>query len=778
MIRVFNNWLRKKCDRHLGGHATFLFWMSLVLAIFGAFKIGEPLEDLVREGRNVVRSQTASGDYVFVGIDSDSLQRIPNLKTDRTHDAKILETIFAAGAKSVYYNDTHEFPKTLEGDQKFRDVLRKYDGRLFIGYQGAIENLGVSQNFPGNNKTVFKNDAHTLSLVLRVAPFLLSFDLPYVHVQNGRAIKSFAYQMSGTRQNDFNTELFRPDFSINASTIPTYSYYNIYNKIGDYNLTNKVVVIGSNEFSHQNMFYLPSQGLIQGSHIQIIGAETLKKGQPNDFGWFVLFVLSLFTAASILFVKTYRSFAIVSGTAFAFYLLVPLAMDAALIKIDILPGLFLVLGVSIRSLMTRFAEQSAQTNRATGIKNFAALRDGNLYRRQTLIAIKVRNFAAIAGRFDRIVEADVYHEISRRVALMSPNPEIYQSGDTLVWITDMALNDDLLNSLSGINTLTQASSFVIDDIKIEVSLAFGVEGDHSRNVELRLLDALANAESAARSNRLYNVVTDEMRGCESRKLDLLASFDQALTNGEIWAAYQPKFDSKTGFFNGAEALARWSNDRFGTISAGEFIALAESNNRITELTWSMLDHVMNTLRMIENTAPEFNVSINISPRLILDPNFESIILEKLQTNGLPPHRLTLEIIETEKLDIEHAEPVLQRLAEKGIRLSVDDYGTGQATLDYLRTDTFQEIKIDRKFVSKMDVSKRDHEMVLATIQMAHSLGKTVVAEGIEHAHIGRMLTHMGCDELQGFHYAMPMTCDEMLALVDAQNRNVKSAMLG
>jgi diguanylate cyclase len=778
MIKAINSWIRKKSDRHLGGHAVFFFWAIVVFALLGTVQLFQPVEDLVREVRNSVRSQPASGEYVFVGIDTKTLNELPNVKSDRSYDAQVIDNLFAAGARRVYYYDTHTTPGTPKGDEKFSSVFKKYDGRFFIGHRGPISNLSAKQIFFDQKKSIFDDGKNSVGLIQKYSPFLLSVDMPYLHISGETKTKSLSYHMSENKNNEHNGELFRPDFSISSSSIKSYNYLDVYKSLNLNKIKGKTIVIGSNEPFSRDMFYLPSQGYIPSAHLHIIAAETLKKGQPRDFGWLVLFLISTAFSAMIFFVKSNRNFVILSLGALTAFILGPLVSDALLVKIEILPSLVLTLCVSVRSFITRYAELSAQTNRVTGIKNFAALQDGPAYRQHTIIAIKVRNFAAIAGRFDRNVEADIYNEISRRIALMTPDPELYQSSDTLVWVTEMAPNADLFNSLSGINTLTQASSFVIDDIKVEVSLAFGIEGDNSRHVELRLIDALANAETAARSNRLYNVATDETRDYESRKLDLLASFDQALNNGEIWAAYQPKFNAKTGQFKSAEALARWSNDRFGTISAGEFITLAESNNRITELTWSMLDHVINTLKQMKLTAPDFNVSINISPRLILDPNFETTILDKLNASAIAPEHLTLEIIETEKLDIELAEPVLRSLAKKGIRLSVDDYGTGQATLDYLRADTFQEIKIDRKFVSRMDVSKSDHEMVLATIQMAHSLGKTVVAEGIEHAHIGRMLTQMGCDEVQGFHYAMPMTCDELMAMAEHQNRDLKRMNIG
>jgi diguanylate cyclase len=773
MIKALNSWIRKKGDRHLGRHAAYLVWMGALFAVFGAIQFFEPLEDLAREGRNVVRSQPASGDIVFVGIDAKSLQELPNLMGDRNYDVKLVENLFNAGAKHIYYDRVHGIKGTPSGDDRFGEILKKYEGRLFIGHAGPIDNLDVESNFPNAESHLFLNDKNKLSITAALKPFSLSFDIPYVHAYKEKKIQTFSAHMAGKETQDLGK--FRPDFSIQSSSVKSFSYSDIFNgKFSGKSLQGKMVVIGLQDTSLGDVVHLPSQGHISGAYVHIIAAETLTKGTPRDFGWLALFGLSLVASAAILFVRSRRVFLALAGGAVLSYALVPFALDVALVKIDILPGFLLVLAVSVRSLMTRLSEDSAQTNRETGIKNFIGLRNGAPFLSQTLVAIKVRNFAAIAGRFDRTIEADVYHEISRRIALMTPNPQVYQSADTLVWLTDMAPNTDLLNSLHGINNLMQASNFVIDDVPVEVSLAFGIDGDASRSVELRLIDALANAENAAQANRLYSVASDEARLRESRKLDLLAGFDSALIKGEIWAAFQPKYDTKTKQFESAEALARWSHDSFGVISAGEFISLAESHNRITELTIAILDQTINTLKLTQKIAPNFSISVNISPRLILAPNFESMILDRLNADNVPPHLLTLEIIETEKLDIDQAEPVLRRLAAQGIRLSVDDYGTGQATLDYLRTDLFHEIKIDRNFISKMDVSESDCEMVQATIRMAHSLGKLVVAEGIEHDHIGKMLAQMGCDEVQGFHYAMPMPCNQLMTLIDVQYQDQKS----
>ncbi len=778
MIRALNNWIRDKGDRHLGGHALFLFWMTAFFAVFGAIDFGEPLEDFMQETRNIVRSQPASGDIVFVGIDQETVESLPNFMGDRSFDAKIVDNLFAAGAKRVYYDRTHGSAGTPEGDQKFRAALKKYEGRFFIGHIGTIDNVDSDASYLGDKKTLFGNEANALSIVARFAPFSLSVDLPYNHFSNENKSKSFSYHISDTRFNEDNADLFRPDFSIQSSTIPTYSYIDIYNKNKINALKDKIVVVGLNEFSLGDMVYLPSQGYIPGAYVHIIGAETLHKGQPQNFGWVIVFAVGIAISTLLLFMTSYRHFIATSGLILAVFIVVPFLLDAALINVDVLPGFLLILAVIIRSSITRFAENSAQTNRLTGIKNFIALQDGEPQRTETMVAIKVRNFGAIAGRFDKSVEADIYREITRRIALMSPEPEVYQSADTLIWMTPHALNEDLLNSLSGINNLSQAYNFVIDQQPLEVSLAFGVEADVERPVEARLIDALANAENAARANQLYSVASDKAREHESRKLDLLTHFDNAINNGEIWAAYQPKINPKTGRFKSAEALARWSNEAIGTISAAEFITLAESNNRILELTIAMLDHSMKALKLTESVMPGFNISVNISPRLLLNPNFENFILNALQSHNVRACCLTLEIIETDKLDMAHAEPVLNRLSQHGIRLSVDDYGTGQATLDYLRTETFHEIKIDRKFISKMDVNKSDREMVEATIKMSHSLNKTVVAEGVEHGLIGEMLSDMGCDEVQGFYYAHPMTCDNLMAMLEAQERTSKNARTG
>jgi diguanylate cyclase len=772
MIGAINKMIRKKADRHFGGHVAFLVWMSALVLVAGLIQLGEPLEDLMGELRNKARAKNASGDIVFVGIDPDTKNALPTIVTDRSHDAKIVEQLFAAGATRVYFNDTHTRAGSSIGDTRFATVLKEHEGRVFIGHMNKPDGFDASKGLFINQKSRFDTGKNTVALTVYFKPFFLSRDIPFNSQSNQKMTKSLAYHMVGSDNYPNDLGKFRPDFSILATSIPTYSYRDVHDGRNIAGIKGKVAVIGSSDVL-DNKNYLPSQGYVNATKTHIIAAETLKNGRPIDIGWAPFYVVGCIIGAFLLFVRSNRIFAMSSVGAIGLYLLLPLSLDARLIQADYMPGMVLVIAVSIRSFITRNGEKSAQTNRVTGIKNFTALRDGHSHRAETLIAIKVRNFAAIAGRFDRIVEADVYREIRRRLSLLISNPEIYQFGDTLVWMTKMPPNTELLDSLSGVNSLTSAGNFLIDDIPVEVSLAFGIDGDHSRTIDQRLIDALANAENAARSNRLYSVASEVSRHDESRNLDLLASFDRALANGEIWAAYQPKYDGKTGDFQSAEALARWSNDRFGTISAAEFIALAEANNRIKELTHAMLDHAMDTLKMAQSIAPGFRISVNVSPRLLTTHEFEAVVLEKLRHYQLSPNLLMLEIVETEKLDLDKAEPILRSLAAMGIALSVDDYGTGQATLDYLRTDTFKEIKIDRKFVSKMDVSKSDFEMVQATVQMAHSLGKTVVAEGIEHAHIGRMLTDMGCDELQGFHYAMPMACDDLLRLIGGRHSEQK-----
>jgi EAL domain-containing protein (putative c-di-GMP-specific phosphodiesterase class I) len=207
-----------------------------------------------------------------------------------------------------------------------------------------------------------------------------------------------------------------------------------------------------------------------------------------------------------------------------------------------------------------------------------------------------------------------------------------------------------------------------------------------------------------------------------------------------------------------EALVRWQHPERGLLSPGEFIALAEHTGLIKQLTLLVLRKAIRQARVWQDEGQPRAVSVNLSAANLLDADLVSDVTSILDAEGVDASQLELEITETTIMsDPEQALTTLRELDALGIRLSIDDFGTGYSSLAYLRQLPVHEIKIDRSFVQHLAHDDADAKIVQSTIELAHSLGFEVVAEGVENQQALDLLAAYGCDHVQGFHLARPQT---------------------
>ena len=252
---------------------------------------------------------------------------------------------------------------------------------------------------------------------------------------------------------------------------------------------------------------------------------------------------------------------------------------------------------------------------------------------------------------------------------------------------------------------------------------------------------------------------------------MLSQLDTAIDKGEVWVAYQPKLHLGTRQIIGAEALARWTHPEKGPIAASEFVAAAEQHDRIGKLTDFVLEQAVAAAASINRRGGDFNFAVNLSARLLTDRNFTLRLAALLARHGVEARLLTLELTETAALTGSgEAIDMLVRLREMGVNISIDDYGTGLSTLDYLKKIPATEIKIDQSFVKAMCENRSDRLMVQSTIALAHSLGRTVVAEGVEQANILEALTDMKCDIAQGFIIGRPMSLESLTKRITVERK--------
>jgi len=238
----------------------------------------------------------------------------------------------------------------------------------------------------------------------------------------------------------------------------------------------------------------------------------------------------------------------------------------------------------------------------------------------------------------------------------------------------------------------------------------------------------------------------------------------AIDRDELTLYYQPKIELGTGRLIGVEALVRWQHPERGLMAPALFMPAVESTGMIRPFTrWSIQEALRQHLSW-RDEGLDLSVAVNLSARLLDDDAVVGMVREELDALGLEPAVLELELTETAVVaDVDRSLAVLDGLAAMGVRLAVDDYGTGYSSLGYLKRLPVSEIKIDKSFVSELTADDNDFVIVRSTIGLAHGLGKVVVAEGVEREETARVLTGLGCDVAQGYYYSRPIPPAELFA---------------
>jgi EAL domain-containing protein (putative c-di-GMP-specific phosphodiesterase class I) len=244
---------------------------------------------------------------------------------------------------------------------------------------------------------------------------------------------------------------------------------------------------------------------------------------------------------------------------------------------------------------------------------------------------------------------------------------------------------------------------------------------------------------------------------------MMSQLDSAIDTGQVWVAFQPQLELATGQIIGCEALARWTHPEKGPIAAMEFVTAAEQHDRIGKLTDFVFDTALAAGAELNRKSPGFFMSVNLSAKLLNDRGLRLRIAAALARHSFPANQLIVELTETAELGSSGAAiDVLASIRVLGVTISIDDYGTGLSTLEYLKKVPATEIKIDQSFVMGLIDSRSDRLMVESTIALAHSLGRRVVAEGVQQRDILDLLTALKCDVAQGFIVGRPMNLESLL----------------
>ncbi len=400
------------------------------------------------------------------------------------------------------------------------------------------------------------------------------------------------------------------------------------------------------------------------------------------------------------------------------------------------------------------------TNSLTGLPNLAALRLDREGRDLPLVVAKIHNYAEIASTLNAEGERQMVDQLVQRLTIGNREKRIYQGDEGIfAWFADKGT--PFAPHLEALHSLFR-SPIKVEKNVFDVALSFGVELGSSRSVSSRMGSALVAAQEADDETLKWKF-HDPVRLQEVPwRLSLLSQLDEAIDHGQVWLAFQPKLDLATRRTVGVEALARWTHPEKGPISPAEFVSAAEQNNRIGYLTDFVLDRAISAIASINRQGHDLEVAVNLSARMLNDRELPERVAAILARYDMPATNLILELTETAAVsDTGSGIDLLLRLRDLGVKIAIDDYGTGLSTLDYLKKVPASELKIDQSFIKAMRDNRSDLIMVQSTITLAHSLGRIVVAEGVEDPGSLEQLKAMGCDQAQGFIVGRPMSFEEL-----------------
>ncbi|MGI9622861.1 MAG: putative bifunctional diguanylate cyclase/phosphodiesterase [Acidimicrobiales bacterium] len=311
-------------------------------------------------------------------------------------------------------------------------------------------------------------------------------------------------------------------------------------------------------------------------------------------------------------------------------------------------------------------------------------------------------------------------------------------------------------------------------VAIASSVGVVVSPDHGHDGATLIRRADIAMYDAKRRHVRSSLFRDDLEESDSVRLGLLADLRSALEDSALDVHYQPKIESESGKVVAAEALVRWNHAERGPISPEVFVGLAEQAGLIEALTIQVLDKALSAAAEWERRGWAISVAVNISAQSLLDEQLETLVASALERTGVDPALLTLEITESTMMgDPARTHRIMRGLNDLGLRLSVDDFGTGFSSLVNLRHLPVSELKIDKSFVSEMMMESNDEVIVKSTIDLGHNLGLEVVAEGVETESIQTRLGELGCDLLQGYGISKPLPLPEFVHWVENYDEGVE-----
>lgn len=755
------------------GKRKLLAWLVFLSFFIGLAEIAEPLELGMRAIQFKLRSQPASGKVVTVGIDDRALMALGPWPWKRDRFADLTDRLMAAGADRVFYNIPFQ-PLDKNSDVAFAQAIARHPGQVF---------LTASMDYRAGQT----NGNAVLPMPMLTAHAKVVSNMKWIEYWNG--VSSMPYnQTIGERQyhaiwaeianaSASGKAEFPVDYSYQRSSIPYYSVADIVGmdkRLPD--LEGKTVLVGNSSNVFGGVLTVLGQGRSADIFVIAIAAETLLHGGTVHWGWLPAWFFALAMTAICLLGRSHRIAGGLSIGSIFVIAVAPWALQNWGIFIDVAPAILLAIATAVTIAWQRFGarkQSQGAINPLSGLPTVNAILHRDELDLQILVAARISRFTEIVSTLPPEHERELLGQVVSRLSLGVGRLQLLHGDDgNFFWLMPSEQLGGAVDQFKALQLIFR-NSVAVQDKSFTVDIAFGVDQEIDRPLSHRLASALAAAKAAADQGTCWKIHDPAASGAQQWQLSLLGELDQAIDNGHLWVAYQPKMELASRRIVGAEALARWTHATRGPIGPDEFIQVAERHGRIEKLTAFVLNDAARVGAEAIKQDPAFSVAVNISSALLASRNIIDMVRQALAANNFPAANLVLEVTETAAMaEGRVAIALLEELRDMGVRLSIDDYGTGMSTLEYLRSIPATELKIDKQFSMALQTSAEYQAVMQSTIELAHALGMTVVAEGIETAETLYLLDQMGCEIGQGYHICRPTDWETILSMIPAPARIV------
>ena len=745
---------------------------GLLLLLLGG---GSGLEQLLHDGRDTIRSHSASGEVAIVEIDARSLDTIGRWPLPRGVHAAAIDRLHRAGARSIAFDVDFSAVSIAAEDAKLAAALDRANHSVILPTFSQLQGAGRSDSIDKVPAKIFYQKAFLAGVNVRPDSDGYVREMPLGVVTLGTPRPSLATLVA-----ERNAEIgrsFAVDYAIKPETIPRVSLIDlIEGKVPAAEIAGKRFVIGMTAVENGDRYAVPRHGVIPGVVIQALGAETLLTGpipQRMSGGATFAFTLLILALAVPLKSRGARVALILAGT-FAI-LALPLATEQLMaLSMPIAPALLVMSAAMLLGAAAFFGQRyvdKALRDEATGLPNLAALKlAAERSEGGEIVVARVDRFDALASALGAAATTALVQRVADRLKFsLSDRPIYLIDAASFGWMEGPGEAESLEGRIEAIAALMRSP--VECGRLVDVALHFGLASGSGVPAEQLVANAGLAAVHAAQRGDRWRRFLDSDGDQADWQISLLGELDTAMAAGHIWNAYQPKLDMGSGEIVAVEALVRWTHPERGAIGPDSFIPVIEQAGRIRELTAHVLHQALDDALHWDRGGFPIGVAVNVSATLLADHEFIEMVGQIIQSHTLPAGRVTIEVTETAAMDSpERAIAALESWRSLGVGISIDDYGTGQSSLGYLQKLPATELKIDKSFVQSIVTDSRNAIMVRSTIALAHELGMKAVGEGIEDPACLKMLAEMGCDTAQGYHVARPMPADQLTLFLSDQSR--------